>query len=65
MRPLCARRLARSGLLPGLMRLTGAASVVPTSPSLRAAEGGTTPAPLRKAGQPASKVTRTRIAPRA
>ena len=38
MRALCARRLARSGLLPGLMRLAGGASVVLTSPPLRAAE---------------------------
>ena len=48
MRALCARRLARSGLLPGLMRLAGGASVVLTSPPLRAAEVRITPAPLQE-----------------
>jgi hypothetical protein len=48
MRALRARRRVRSGLLPGLMHLAGAASVIPTSPPLRAAEVGITPAPLRK-----------------
>jgi len=47
---LCARRLVRSGLLPGLMRPAGAASVIPTSLTLRAAEVGITPALLQKQG---------------
>lgn len=47
---LCARRLVRSGLLPGLMRPAGAASVIPTSPPLRAAEVGITPALVQKQG---------------
>ena len=46
------RRLARSGLLPGLMRRAGAASVIP--PPLRAAEVRITPAPLQKTGSPVS-----------
>ena len=40
------RRLARSGLLPGLVRRAGAASVIP--PPLRAAEVRITPAHCRK-----------------
>jgi hypothetical protein len=62
MRPLCARHLARSGLLPGLMRSAGAASVIPTSTPLRAAEVGITPALCRKQGQQVIKVMRARTA---
>jgi hypothetical protein len=46
----------RSGLLPGLMRAAGAASMILTSPPLRAAEVRITPAPLQKAGLPGSKM---------
>jgi hypothetical protein len=47
MRALCGRRLPWSGLLPGLMRLAGAASVI----RLR----------YGKAGQPGSKMARAGI----
>ena len=46
MRALGTGRRAWPGLLPGLMRLAGAASMIPTSPPLRAAEVGITPALL-------------------
>jgi site-specific recombinase XerC len=63
MRALCTRRLAWPGLLPGLMRLAGAASVILTSPSLRAAEVRITPAQLQETDQPGSKVARARVTP--
>jgi len=59
---LCARRLVRSGLLPGLMRPAGAASVIPTSPPLRAAEVGITRLWYRSRAA-CSKMARARVTP--
>ena len=61
MRALCARRLARSGLLPGLMRLAGGASVVLTSPHFVRPRSGSLRLRYRKAGQPGSKMAQTRV----
>ncbi len=48
-RALSWRDMPRSGLLPGPTRPGGAASVILTSPPLRAAEVRITPAPVREA----------------
>src|SRR5260370_36204882 len=65
MRALCARRLARSGLLPGLMRLAGGASVALTLPPLRAAEVRITPAPLQESRPARQQDGRRRVSLRA